>query len=376
MSDRPTFEGLSGELLDRWLAGECSEDEGAVVRRFLMANPAAQRALDAWLAALDAEAERETPPDAADSWSALRGRLRQADAEAAAANDLARPLGRSGGVTPLHPDAGVPPKRRSFDVPQVRATASWWGGMVAVAATVLAAVFLERSAERPRGPQGPERGTYATADGQRAEVRLADGTRVRLAPASRLRVAAGFGEERRDVYLQGEAYFDVVHDDAKPFTVHAGNATARDIGTAFSVRSYEEDSSVRVVVREGEVAMSGVGSLRAGDLGRLTSRGQATLRRDVDVDALLGWLDGRHAYEDARLGQVLREMRRWYGTDVRLADPALAALPFTGTLEGASPTAAVELVAKTLGLTVTRQDGRVVLARTPGRTPRVVPAVP
>jgi transmembrane sensor len=171
------------------------------------------------------------------------------------------------------------------------------------------------------------------------------------------------------VYLEGEAYFDVVHDQ-RPFTVYAGNASARDLGTAFSVRSYAEDSAVRVVVREGEVALSGVGRLAAGDVGRLTSRGEASLRQDADVDALLAWLDGRHGFVDAPLGDVLRELERWYGIEVTLADSALAALPFTGTVSGARPSAALDLVASTLGLTARREGDRVVLSRTRGRTPR------
>jgi ferric-dicitrate binding protein FerR (iron transport regulator) len=273
-------------------------------------------------------------------------------------------------TSPAASAAPAPPRRRrSFAVPQVRGVMSWWPGAAAAAAVVLAAVALERSSAHEHVASEPPAGSYATATMQRAEIRLADGTRVRMAPASRLRVAADFGRERRDVYLEGEAYFDVVHD-ARPFTVYAGNASARDLGTAFSVRSYVEDSAVRVVVREGQVALSGVGRLAAGDVGRLTSQGVASLRHDADVDAMLAWLDGRHGFVDAPLGQVLRELARWYGTDVRLADSSLAALPFTGTVEGATPSMALDVVASTLGLTVHRDGGHTLLTRSRGRTPR------
>ena len=139
-------------------------------------------------------------------------------------------------------------------------------------------------------------------------LRLPDGTRGRLAPGSHLRVAAEFGADRRDIHLGGEAFFDVVHDPRRPFTVFAGNAGAREVGTAFSVRAYPQDSAATVVVREGEVA---------------------------------------------------------------LADASVAALPFTGTLADVSPDAAVELVAATLGLEIRREGTRLLLAPTPGRTPAI-----
>jgi transmembrane sensor len=130
---------------------------------------------------------------------------------------------------------------------------------------------------------------------------------------------------------------------------------------------------VRVVVREGAVALSGVGRLDAGDMGRLHAEGGATVERGVDVDALLGWLEGGLAFEDVPLGQVLQDLQRWYGVDVRLADSALASLPFTGSLSGLPPRAAVELVGATLGLRVRRDADALSLERVAGRTPHGSP---
>src|SRR5258708_4845829 len=77
-----------------------------------------------------------------------------------------------------------------------------------------------------------------TGRGVRDTLRLNDGTRVVLSSASTLRYPAEFTGRSRDVYLSGEGYFEVVHDSQRPFRVHAGEATAEDIGTAFGVRAY------------------------------------------------------------------------------------------------------------------------------------------
>jgi ferric-dicitrate binding protein FerR (iron transport regulator) len=128
---------------------------------------------------------------------------------------------------------------------------------------------------------------------------------------------------------------------------------------------------VQVVVQSGVVALSGVGRLGAGDVGKLTAEGQASLRHGIDVRPMLGWLDGSLTFEDARLDRVLADMRHWYDLDVRLADSSLAALPFTGTVAEAAPDDAISLVAATLGLRARRDGTTIVLERVVGRTPRV-----
>jgi transmembrane sensor len=109
--------------------------------------------------------------------------------------------------------------------------------------------------------------------------------------------------------------------------------------------------------------MSGAGPLSAGDVGRLTAAGEASVQRGLDVAALTGWTRGALAFVDAPLGQVLGDLRRWYGIEAEVADSALATLPFTGSLHGVAPVKGVELVAATLGLRLTRDGSRVVLRR-------------
>jgi transmembrane sensor len=204
---------------------------------------------------------------------------------------------------------------------------------------------------------------YATSVGQRADVRLPDGTRMLVAPESRVRRAADFGIQRRDVHVEGEAYFEVVHDSTRPFTVFAANTSTRDIGTVFAVRNYADEGVVRVVVAEGKVVMSGAGPLAAGDVGRLTAEGVASVRHGANAAALVGWTHGELAFEDAPLSQVLQDLRRWYGVDARVADPALGTLPFTGSLRGVPSAQGIELVAATLGLRLVRDGAQVVLSK-------------
>jgi transmembrane sensor len=354
MPERPGPDGIDPELLDRYLAGECSEHEAAIVRRYLMARPDIARALSGFLLQLDGEADRPAPPDASVSWELLRKRARDVPP-----------------VADTSPVSSPTPPRHRVALLAPHRTSPWRRVAIAACVAGLAVVGVYRVTRHPAAPVDTRTDeTFVTANRERADLRLSDGTRIHLAPASRLRVAANFGDARRDVYLDGEGYFEVVHDATRPFSVFARNDTARDLGTAFAVRNYSDDDAVQVIVRSGAVNLSRVGRLGAGDVGRLGANGTTSLTHGVKVDSLLAWLEGRLVFRDASLSSVLRELRRWHDTDVQLADSALGTLPFTGVLTDVSFRSSIGLVAATLGLSVRRNGGRVTLERIGGLTPR------
>jgi transmembrane sensor len=361
VADRVSGDGIDAELLDRYLAHECSEAEVAVVRRHLMARPGLGKALTSFLADLEDERSRPAPPDARASWLQLRDRLHETDDDSQhGPGGLLKPS-RARSAEPRHLFTLLPSRRRGPGLSQILFPA------LAAGIVVLGAFAVAHRDSAPVQPRPPE--TFATANRERAELRLSDGTRIRLAPASRVEVAADYGEQQRVVHLEGQGYFEVKHDTTRPFTVYAGGASARDMGTDFAVRSYAEDRAVQVVVRTGAVDMTGVGRLAAGDVGRLGTDGTTSLTRGVAVDSLLTWLDGRLVFHDAPLSTVLAELRRWHDADVRLADPALSTLPFTGVLTDASLPSSITLVAATLGLLVRHTGDRFTLRRIGGLTP-------
>jgi transmembrane sensor len=224
-------------------------------------------------------------------------------------------------------------------------TASWPAWLLPVAASLVIAVGASMLVKYPSWAGiGAPRAASAlrvaqTVRGGRQELRLSDGTRVVLGPASTLRYPAEFGAGPRDVTLAGEGFFEVVHDGAHPFRVHAGQAAAEDIGTAFGVRAYAEDSVVRVVVTEGSVSLgAGVprGTVRSavlthGELGSLATGSATVIVRRVNVASYLGWMDGRLVFDETPLAEVVAQLGRWYDAPFRIADPALATRTLTAS---------------------------------------------
>src|SRR5436190_2862596 len=223
----------------------------------------------------------------------------------------------------------------------------------------------------------------STAVGHRTVVHLRDGTQITLAPKSRLRYTADYGKAHRDVFLDGEAYFQVTLDTRRPFRVHTARSITEDLGTAFVVRAYAEQHATEVVVAEGRVALWRADTSRtsaaldarpdaraglvlaARDLGRLDANGGVTLRRGIDVARQLAWTSGVLAFDGAPLRDVVRTLGRWYNAEIRLpdGDSALGARRLTATFTNEPIDLVLQRIALTLGLRVERAEGSVFVLR-------------
>jgi len=272
-------------------------------------------------------------------------------------------------ATDLHfPSRRSQPSRRPARAWQTPRLAAW-------AATIVAAVSLGGwwlSARRVPAvePVPPAERVYRTARAQRAVVRLSDGSEVTLNADSRLRIPGDFGPAKRELYLEGEGFFDVVHDSAAPFTVHTTRGITRDLGTKFSVRAYPDDTRkpFAVVVAEGAVSIAGATErdslvLRAAESGYVTADGQLRAEHGIDVKALLGWTEGRLEFRNAPLREVVPVLARWYDADVRIGDPTLGDYPITATLTGERFTEAVASIARVLNARVVKRGSAFVLVR-------------
>ena len=238
--------------------------------------------------------------------------------------------------------------------------------MVALAAAAVLIAVIGGGRVLRRAPQWKE---YATAPAQRMVIRLQDGTQVTIAPKSRVRYTAGFGRAHRDLYLDGEAYFQVAPDSQRPLRVHTSGSVTEDLGTAFVVTAYADQRTTEVVVTEGRVSLSRAETtsravvLGLRDLGRLEASGPATVRRGVDVDRYLAWTKGVLAFDGTPLSEVMPALERWYNVEIRLSDSALAARRLTATFQNEPIDLVLKRIALTLGMRVERGNGSVFLLR-------------
>ena len=165
-------------------------------------------------------------------------------------------------------------------------------------------------------------------------VILADGTTVHLNAGSKLTYPVRFAGKRRVVALEGEAYFDVVKDETRPFIVqtHLGEVTV--LGTAFNINAYT-DASVYTTLVHGKVqfSSSSIGTiiLSPGEQAVVSANGSE--KRMVDLDEYVGWVDGRYVFNNRPLGEIMQTFERWYDIQVYYETPHLRDITYRGSLK-------------------------------------------
>ncbi|MBO9378356.1 DUF4880 domain-containing protein [Sphingomonas histidinilytica] len=175
---------------------------------------------------------------------------------------------------------------------------------------------------------------YETAHGEQRTVTLDDGSKVAINTDSAIEVRIS-RSARRLTLVRGEAWFDVAHDPARPFTVEAADTLVTATGTSFSVR--RGDRFERVVLSEGgvTVAIDDIGAVHRLQPGTaLTVRaGIAGPVMPVDLASEMSWRSGRLNFKDMPLAQAIAEVNRYTRQPLRLAGSRFAAVPVNGTFE-------------------------------------------
>lgn len=167
-----------------------------------------------------------------------------------------------------------------------------------------------------------------------AEYRLVlpDGTRVWINSESRLVFPMAFGGTR-EVELVGEAYFEVTHDEARPFVVRAEGMRVKVLGTEFNVNT-RPTSGVQAVLVKGKVevdaADAGSAVLRPGELAELT--GGVIEVKEVNVRKYTAWRYGEFYFENNTLEEIMAELTSWYGMRAEFVNSSLRERKFSGVL--------------------------------------------
>ncbi len=344
------------------------------IARFIAgeSDPVEARSVAAWLAAHPGDAALVEAVHRRAGLAEARAAI-SVDTEAALARVRARMADDGGAMAPpaltverggLASDAtrGRPAPAR-IAAEARRPIRGWMVASLAAAAALAVFVVNRRGSDAPTAEQ-----VFATKVGARDSINLADGSRVILAPGSKLTVAAGFGVESRTITLEGEAFFDVKHDGAHPFTVLARGAEIRDIGTAFSVRA--DDGGVSVAVTHGIVALTETKSgkqapveLRAGDRGVVRGE-RVEVARGIVTEDDVSWTHGKLSYRDTPMTEVQADLRRWYGIELKLEGAELPQRTLTASLPSDSVTTVINAIALILGADAVQRGDTVTLQMT------------
>lgn len=157
--------------------------------------------------------------------------------------------------------------------------------------------------------------------GSEFKIVLGDGTQVWMNAQTKLSYPESFQGERREVFLAGEAYFEVAYDVEKPFVVKTADMGITVLGTSFNVKAYPEDEYVITTLVTGSVSQEYIKSgkevvLSPSDQAIYTKSNGVLKVVQVDVNESISWKDGRIILKDCSLKEIFRELVRWYDFEV------------------------------------------------------------
>lgn len=165
--------------------------------------------------------------------------------------------------------------------------------------------------------------TISIPFGKRFTLYLSDGTKVDLNSGATFKYPQQFiaGKLNREVYVEGEAYFEVSKDRKHPFLVHSNNLTVKVLGTHFNFRAYNQEKSTSVVLAEGAVEVKSVSegrtiNLKADQMAVFNKKSNTLLKEDVFAENYTAWIDGRLIFRKVPLDFILEALERHFNVEI------------------------------------------------------------
>lgn len=179
--------------------------------------------------------------------------------------------------------------------------------------------------------------------GKRSEVVLSDGSKVWLNSGSKLIFPAIFSNDKREVYLEGEAIFEVTHNEKKSFIVKSKNQDIEVLGTIFNVSNYSDDDSIFTVLKSGSVQIHYKNDnlisskkhlkIAPNTLATYNKKAKRIDTSTVNVETYFSWRDGVFVFKNDALKTIMKKLSRYYNVDIIINDENLSNQMFSGYLD-------------------------------------------
>lgn len=214
----------------------------------------------------------------------------------------------------------------------------WYAAAACLAGALVVTGYFSGWMNRSAGSKTVALKTIQVQNGEPLAVTLADGSKVTIHGGSTLLVPEIFTGQEREIFLQnGEAFFDIKSDPAKPFIVHTGNMDVRVLGTSFSIRDYNEEADGAVTVRTGKVAVNPSGETGAalhllpGSKAALHKASRTLKPVTADTTAAFGWMQREYIFRGETLREIIKRLKHGYQVTFRVDSEALLNKRFSAT---------------------------------------------
>ena len=190
-----------------------------------------------------------------------------------------------------------------------------------------------------------------TKPGTRTNLELPDGTLVWLNDGTILRYPEKFGKNEREVYVDGEAYFEVKSNTKRPFIVNNPLMKTVVTGTRFNLNAYAVDQFFEATLLEGKINLESGDKkieLMPGQQIQYNKEKNSLIKEELNPNFSTAWIDGKLVIHNEKLEMAIRKLSRWYNVDVIIKDPSIANYELTCTLEDEKLSQCIDLIALAL----------------------------
>ncbi len=180
-----------------------------------------------------------------------------------------------------------------------------------------------------------ELASISSPRGQITSLTLFDGTTVWLNSETTIKYSSAFNKKKREVFVEGEAYFEVAHNDKIPFIVNIGNSKVKVHGTTFNVKAYPSDNYIEAVLMEGKIefiANNRSSILNPSEKIVFSTENGAISKGLADVEKVSAWKKGKYYYNNEKLSDIIEQIQRWYDTEFIFNEDELSHFTFTGVV--------------------------------------------
>ncbi len=200
------------------------------------------------------------------------------------------------------------------------------------------------------------------------EISLADGSKVILKANSEIRYPEKFRDEIREIYLTGEAFFEVKRDEKRPFLVYSNEVVTKVLGTSFNIRAYDEDKEITVVVKTGKVSVSKREVSSSGNVSTVivTPNQQVVYNREnekvykqlvAEPEIILPQPTlFKMTYDGAPVTTIFKVLEENYGVDIVYDEKALASCVLTTSMSDEGLYERIAIICKAINAEYTVTD--------------------
>ncbi|UII27684.1 FecR domain-containing protein [Fulvivirga maritima] len=190
--------------------------------------------------------------------------------------------------------------------------------------------------------------TKMTASGDKLTTQLPDGSIVTLNSESEIRYSASYGVTDRQIFLKGEALFEVAKDTERPFIVNCGEVDVTALGTVFNINAFDPEDKTEVSLLRGKVNVKAEKAeliLNKGESATFVNSTDTLMKRVGENSSSALWAEGIIHFNKTAIDEALIVLERWYDVDIELVNKPNPAPVVSGSFKDAN----LESVLKSIG---------------------------